>query len=152
MMFMMLMPPTISETEAIEASRMPKIRAEPSWAAKNVRRIVNAEVVRSIALQPMALAQHFGDLLLDRFKGVRLVEFHDDVVECLAVDPVPRADDPAARGRQRNNDNIVPAFTRGILTLLVEHTDDREGNAADARACPQDRADGRTVFLPGPGR
>jgi hypothetical protein len=33
-MFMTLMPPTISEIEAIEASRMLNTRAEPAWVAR----------------------------------------------------------------------------------------------------------------------
>ena len=64
MMFMIPMPPTRSDTEAMAASSIASTRREASCACEHLGEIAEREVVVLAGLQAVALAQQPADLLL----------------------------------------------------------------------------------------
>ena len=64
MMFMIPMPPTSSETDAMAASSIVSTREEASWRLEDLGQVAEVEVVLLVGLEAMALAQQLPDLVL----------------------------------------------------------------------------------------
>ena len=66
MMFMMPMPPTSRDTEAMAASSTVSTRDDASCGLEHLGEVAEREVVLLVGLQPVALAEELADLLLGR--------------------------------------------------------------------------------------
>ena len=150
MMFMMPMPPTISEIDAIAATNIASAPAEKFLDPQDLRHVLDGDVVVEGGRQPGSLSEQCTNIRFRLSQTPALVDLDEDGINTVGVHGV-YAEQATPRGAKGYDDNVVLIPSGVGSPLLVQHADDgmrdllQPDHGADRiRVAEQDACDGRS--------
>ena len=138
MMFMMPIPPTISETQATAASSAETVRVDASCAATMEAAVATLKSLVFIMYDMVALLHESVDIPRWPRRVAPLGHrTRQDVANRIAI-PVGAADQPVLGGCYRNEGDVILAIAAGSA-LFSKHADDLSGAPMMRTTCQRDQ-------------